>query len=182
MPEIFSPQESVLSDEDILSFWQMMSAPSQTRWDYEDNEAFYRKPDAEVIRFFRSKVLTRTTGLGCWAREEGQIVGMASINRYTSPSREHCGELGFGVREGYQRRGIGHQLVRAVLDVARGEGLKRIECSCFAHNEPAMGLLHKAGFREEGLRTGAIEKQGQLWDIREFGLLLGAQRGSAEEC
>ena len=171
-PEIYNPRERVPTDDDILSFWQMMSASGQTRWDYEDNQEFYCKSDKEVIQFFRSKVLARTRGLGCWAREDGQIVGMASINRFTEISREHCGELGFSVREAYQRRGIGYQLVLAVLSKAREEGLQRIESSCFADNEPAIGLLHKAGFREEGLRIGAIKKQGQLRDIREFGLLL----------
>jgi RimJ/RimL family protein N-acetyltransferase len=150
----------------------MMSAPGQTRWDYEENRAFYDKSDAQVIQFFRSKVLTRTTDLGCWAREDGQIVGMASIHRFGVPSKTHCGELGFGVREAYQRRGIGYQLVRAVLDKARGVDLRRIECSCFSNNDPAIGLLRKAGFREEGLRIGAIAKHGRLRDIREFGLLL----------
>jgi RimJ/RimL family protein N-acetyltransferase len=172
MLEIFSPQERVPTDDEILSFWQMMSAPGQTRWDYEDNQAFYDQSDEEAIQFLRSKVLTRATSFGCWAREDGQMVGMASINRFTESSKEHCGELGFSVREGHQRRGIGYQLVRAVLDKARKEGLQRIECSCFAHNEPAVGLLCKAGFREEGLRIGAIKKHGQLRDIREFGLLL----------
>ena len=177
--ELFSPQEQVPTDEEILSFWRMMSAPDQTQWDYEDNEVFYRKPDEEVIRFFRSKVLTRTTALAYWARDNGQIMGMASIHRFTEPWREHCGELGFSVRQSHQHRGIGHRLVLAVLCKAREAGLQRIESSCFANNEPAVKLLRKAGFREEGLRVGAIKKQGRLRDIREFGLpLQSKQQGS----
>ena len=172
MAEIFSPKEQVPTDEEILSFWEMMAAPGQTRWDYGDNPAFYRKSDEEVIVLFRSKFLTRTTNFGYWAREDDRIVGKAGVNRFTDASREHCGELGFGVREAYQRRGIGYQLIRAVLGKAREEGLQRIECSSFADNRPATGLLRKAGFREEGLRIGAIKEHGQLRDIREFGLLL----------
>ena len=172
MIEIFSPKEQVPTDDEILSFWEMMAAPGQTRWDYGDNQAFYRKSDEEVILLFRSKVLPRTTSFGYWAREDDQIVGMASVNRLTDASKEHCGELGFSVREGYQRRGIGYQLVRAVLGKAREEGLRRIECSIFADNRAASGLLRKAGFREEGLRIGAIKEHGRLRDVREFGLLL----------
>lgn len=172
MIEIFDPKEQVPTDEEILSFWEMMAAPGQTRWDYEDNQAFYRKSDEEVIQLFRSKVLPRATGFGFWAREGGQIVGMASVNRFTDASKAHCGELGFSVREAYQRRGIGYQLIRAVLGKARAEGLQRIECSSFADNEAATGLLRKAGFREEGVRVGAVRKDGRLRDVREFGLLL----------
>ena len=177
--EIFSPQEQVPTNEEILSFWRMLSAPDQTEWDYDNNEEFYRKSDEDVIRFFRSKVLARTTALAYWARDDGEIVGMASIHRATEPSKEHCGELGFSVRQAYQRRGIGYRLVLAVLGKAREAGLQRIESSCFADNEPAVGLLRKAGFREEGLRVGAIKKHGRLRDIREFGLLykLGPPEG-----
>jgi RimJ/RimL family protein N-acetyltransferase len=170
--ELFSPQEQIPTDEDILSFWRMISASDQTQWDYEDNEEVYRKSDEEVIRFFRSKVLTRTTTLAYWARDDGQIVGMASIRRFTDPARKHCGELGFSVRQSHQRRGIGHQLVVAVISKAREADLQRIESSCFADNKPAVKLLRKTCFREEGLRVGAVNKQGRLRDIREFGLLL----------
>jgi RimJ/RimL family protein N-acetyltransferase len=80
--------------------------------------------------------------------------------------------LGFSVREGYQRRGIGYQLVCAVLEKAREEALQRIECSSFADNEAAAGLLRKAGFREEGVRVGTVRKDGRLRDVREFGVML----------
>ena len=172
MIEIFNPNEQGPTDEEILSCWQMMSAPSQTRWDYGDNQAFYRKSDKEVLLLFRTKFLASTTNFGYWAREDDQIVGKAGVKRFTDSPREHCGQLGLGVREAYQRRGIGYQLVRAVLGRARVEGLQRIECSSFADNRAATGLLRKAGFREEGLRIGAIKEHGQLRDIREFAVLL----------
>ena len=34
-----------------------------------------------------------------------------------------------------------------------------------------VGLLRKAGFRQEGLRVGAVCKNGELRDICEFGLM-----------
>jgi RimJ/RimL family protein N-acetyltransferase len=97
---------------------------------------------------------------------------MAGLDRFTDPSKAHCAELGFGVRKTHQRRGIGYRLVSAALDRARALGLKRIECSCFADNAAAIHLLKKAGFRDEGLRIGAIQKHGALRDIRLFGRLL----------
>ena len=42
----------------------------------------------------------------------------------------------------------------------------------FCPNVPSIGLLRKAWFRQEGLRVGAVCKNGELWDICEFGLLL----------
>ena len=116
--QIFSPRDHPPTDVDILSFWQMMFAPDQTEWDYEDNTALARKPDAEVIHFVRNTVLVRETNHGFWAREDGQIVGMAGLNLFTEPSKSHCAELGFSVRAAYRRRGTGYHLVTAALDKA----------------------------------------------------------------
>ena len=172
MTDILYTRDRVLSDDEILSFWQMIFAPAQRRWDFEDNSEYAQWPAEKVIHFFRNTVLVRETGHAYWARKDGQIIGMASLNQFTEPAKIHCAELGFSVRESYQRCGIGYQLVCAVLDKARTVGLARIECSCLADNAPAIGLLCKAGFRQEGLRIGAIWKCGQFRDIHEFGLLL----------
>ena len=172
MAEILYLRDRVPTDAEILSFWRMVFGPDQTRWDYEENQHLVKMPDDEVVQFYRSKVSSRETSHAFWAREDCEIVGMAGMNRFTEPSKRHCAELGFGVREDCRRRGIGYQLICAVLGKAREIGLKRIECSCFADNVAAIGLLCKAGFRVEGIRIGAILKQEQLRDIRLFGLLL----------
>jgi RimJ/RimL family protein N-acetyltransferase len=80
--------------------------------------------------------------------------------------------LGFGVSESYRQRGTGFKLVMTAVERARQEGLQRLESDFFANNEAAIALLQKAGFNEEGLRKGAILKQGKLRDICSFGLLL----------
>jgi RimJ/RimL family protein N-acetyltransferase len=172
MVEIFSPQDKVLTDVEILSFWEMMFSPDQMRWDYEDNTAYEQKTDAEILDLYRTKIMPRTATIAYWARADGLIVGMASLNCFTDTSKAHCAELGFSVRKAYHRRGIGYRLVCAVIQKAREAGLKRIECSSFADNVASMALLRKAGFREEGVRTGAIWKDGVPRDIRLFGRLL----------
>jgi RimJ/RimL family protein N-acetyltransferase len=170
--EIIDIKEHPPDDVDILSFWEMMFAPDQIAWDYDENQSMAEKPDHEILRFFRETVLPREMNDAFWARADGLIVGMAGIDRFTEPSKAHCAELGFGVRQAYQRRGIGYQLVIAALKKARALGLKRVECSCFADNAAAIHLLEKTGFHDEGLRIGAIQKRGRLRDIRLFGLIL----------
>ena len=114
--KIFSPRDHPPTDADILSFWQMMFAPDQTQWDYEDNAHLVHIPDAEVIHFVRNTVLTRETNHGFWAREDGHIVGMVGLNLFTEPSKSHCAELGFSVRAAYRLRGT--------VSHGRGRGVK----------------------------------------------------------
>ncbi len=170
MIEIFDPRSHSLTDDDILSFHKMIHAPDQTEWDYE-----------EVIQFFRGNFLPRQNNHAFWAKADGQIVGMVGINRFEASARAHCAELGFGVAEKYQRQGVGYQLVGKVIDTARAIGLKRLEAECFADNMRAIALLRKAGFNEEGVRVGAIQKRGVLRDIRLFGLLLQRPANSRKE-
>jgi hypothetical protein len=47
-------KDQALSDDDILSFWEMMFSPEQTRWDHEDNAAYAQKPAAEILSLFRT--------------------------------------------------------------------------------------------------------------------------------
>jgi len=169
MIEIIDPRSYSLTDDDILSFHQMICAPDQTEWDYEEPS---EESNEEVIQFFRERFLPRQNNHAFWAKADGQIVGMVGINRFETSARAHCAELGFKVAEKYQRQGIGYQLVCKVIDIARAIELKRLEAGCFADNTRAIALLRKAGFKEEGVRVGAIQKRGVLRDIRLFGLLL----------
>ncbi|MCJ7737309.1 MAG: GNAT family N-acetyltransferase, partial [Anaerolineae bacterium] len=165
MIEIFNTQDQIPSDSEILSFWDMMFSPAHMRWDYDDNTAYAQKTNEEILDTYHTKILPRTNTIACWARTHSMIIGMASLNRFTETSRAHCAELGFSVREVYQRQTIGFRLVAAVIEKAREVGVKRIECSCFADNVASIALLQKTGFHEEGLRIGAIWKEGEFRDI-----------------
>jgi RimJ/RimL family protein N-acetyltransferase len=45
--------------------------------------------------------------------------------------------------------------------------------SVFPHNEAAIALYRKFGFREEGRRVEHIRRaSGELWDLIDMGLLL----------
>lgn len=172
--EIYDPRQVELSDGDIRSFLAMMAAPDQTEWDYEEPAAQPRQPISQVeIESFRANFLPNPNNYAFWAKAKGEIVGMVGLNRHTASHNAHCAELGVGVAQAYQRQGLGYRLVSRSIDRARAIGLHRLEACCLAENFPVARLLQKAGFREEGIRRGAILKQGMLHDERQFGLLLG---------
>lgn len=181
MVALFDPRAVTLTDDMILSFFRMMNAPDQRVWDYDepvDADTVHPLSQAEVERTadlvggFRANFLPNPHNYALWARDGTQIVGMVGVNRFEEAHRAHCAELGIGVAAAYQRQGIGYRLALGIIDRARREGIQRLEADCLVENVAVTRLLRKVGFVEEGMRSGAIRKQGALHDMRLFGLLL----------
>jgi RimJ/RimL family protein N-acetyltransferase len=82
------------------------------------------------------------------------IVGRLSIARDSHPASIHVADLGLMVAAGHRRQGIGTALMREAEKWAREAGVRKLELHVFPHNEPAIALYRKLGFREEGYRRG----------------------------
>ncbi len=80
------------------------------------------------------------------------IVGRISIGRDRNPYSSHVAEVGLMVALDQRRRGIGSALMQEALKWARESGVTKVELEVFPHNEPAIALYRRLGFREEGLR------------------------------
>jgi RimJ/RimL family protein N-acetyltransferase len=161
------------TDADIISWHEMMSAPDQLLWEYDESWAKEpTTPQKQIDSFRERRVKQRGENYPLWAIADGRVVGMIGINRFTDAPRRHGAELGFGVIAEFARQGIGRRLVTAAIGKARELGLKRLEAECLGDNAACIGLLRACGFAEEGLRIGAICKDGKLRDQRLFGLTL----------
>jgi RimJ/RimL family protein N-acetyltransferase len=79
------------------------------------------------------------------------VVGRLSIARDRSQHSHHVAELGLMVAAGARRRGVGSALMDEAVSWARRAGVVKLELTVFPHNEPAIALYRKLGFREEGL-------------------------------
>jgi putative acetyltransferase len=86
--------------------------------------------------------------------DEGEIVGGAGLHPAgASPRRRHAMTIGMQVQPAWQRRGVGTQLLQALVDVADNWlGLLRLELEVYADNHPAQALYRRFGFVEEGVR------------------------------
>lgn len=82
------------------------------------------------------------------------IVGRLSIARDPHPASEHVADLGLMVSAGHRRQGIGRALMSAAEAWAREAGVRKLELHVFPHNEAAIALYEKLGFRREGYRRG----------------------------
>jgi RimJ/RimL family protein N-acetyltransferase len=92
------------------------------------------------------------------AEEDDRIVGRLSVGRETHPASEHVADVGLMVADGYRRRGIGRALMENAEAWARSVGVRKIELHVFPHNEAALALYDRLGYRRVGVRRGHFRR------------------------
>ena len=98
------------------------------------------------------------------------VVGRLSIVRDQGVYSRHVAELGLMVAADARRRGVGSALMKEAIKWARGTGVDKLELTVFPHNEPAIALYRKLGFREEGLIARRYFIGGRYIDAMLMGL------------
>jgi putative acetyltransferase len=100
------------------------------------------------------------------AEIDGKIVGHGCLITRSIPRTAHIGEIIIGVDDNHVGRGIGSAILAALLDVADNwRGLKRVELTVNADNEPAIRLYRRHGFEMEGRHVKAGFTDGQFHDV-----------------
>lgn len=100
------------------------------------------------------------------AEENGKLIGWCdAIPGGPASCSRHVARLGMGLQADYRGRGIGRQLLDAVITKARELGLEKIELGVYASNEPAIRLYRSFGFTEEGTHKRARLVDGVYDDI-----------------
>ncbi len=106
---------------------------------------------------------------------DGQAAGSIGLIFQQDVYRKSA-ELGYWLGESYWGRGIATAAVRAMVQHAFSElGLHRVSARIFADNAASRRVLEKAGFALEGAARQAVEKNGRLLDVLNFGILAGEQ-------
>lgn len=82
----------------------------------------------------------------------GEVVGRLSLARDPHPASAHVADLGLMVAAAHRRRGVGRALLEAAVGWARTRGVRKLELHVFPHNEGAIALYERFGFRREGVR------------------------------
>lgn len=98
------------------------------------------------------------------AETNGTIVGRLSISRDIHPASEHVADVGLMVAQEHRRLGAGTALMQAAERWARDVGVRKLELHVFPHNEPAIALYERLGYRREGLRRRHFRRGGELVD------------------
>lgn len=80
-----------------------------------------------------------------------EVVGQLGLYVPANPRRRHVGDLGMGVRDDWQGRGVGTAMLRAAIELADGWlQLRRLELQVYADNAAGIALYARHGFVEEG--------------------------------
>jgi GNAT superfamily N-acetyltransferase len=89
-----------------------------------------------------------------------KIIGSATLNLNEPQSRSsHVASFGVAVHPDFQRKGLGKQLIAALEQIARDQGIKKIEVNFYDGN-PAAALYKSLDYDYEGRRL----KKGRLND------------------
>lgn len=94
-----------------------------------------------------------------------EVVGQLGLYAATNPRRRHVGEIGMGVRDDWQGRGVGSALLGAAVDLAdRWLQLRRLELQVYADNAAGIALYRRHGFVEEGRHRDFAFRDGTYVD------------------
>jgi len=97
---------------------------------------------------------------------DGIICGQTNIEAFTSPRRKHVANLGMGISEAYQGKGVGSKLLEAILDLATNWlAITRIELEVYTDNQAGIALYKNFGFCIEGTGKSYAFRNGEYVDV-----------------
>ncbi len=106
-----------------------------------------------------------STGIRVAAWRGERLAGLAVISLSPVRRLQHVGSLFLAVHPDFQKEGVGHSLLKSVLDAAdRWYNVVRIDIEVPSDNASALRLLHTHGFLSEGTRRNDLMRFGQKVD------------------
>ena len=110
--------------------------------------------------------IRKDKGVRLVAESNGEIVGNSGIT-LLKESKNHIGEFGISIKNGYRRIGLGKFLMAEVIKSARkkfGKKLKIIRLSVYRGNQSALALYQKMGFKQVAVIPKQVQHKGKLID------------------
>jgi RimJ/RimL family protein N-acetyltransferase len=151
----------------IPSYYECLKSVAAERTFIEQIEPF---PLDQITRFQGG--LIAKEGPVYYAVEDGRVVGWADIFPNENPRLKHRASLGMGILKEYRGKGLGTQLLSAVLKKAKEFGLEKVELTVYKSNSSAVALYEKAGFEHEGIIRAYRKLDGIIYDAHIMGLFL----------
>ena len=107
------------------------------------------------------------------AVHEKRIVGSCTIRKSRHTRRKGVGDIGIFLHQDFHNVGLGTDMMKLVLDLAKRQGLHRIGLEVIEGNKAAIRLYEKIGFEVEGrVRSSFIGEDDKYHDSIIMGLML----------
>jgi L-amino acid N-acyltransferase YncA len=110
---------------------------------------FHPLSDAMLIEREAARVTQREPQLGTalvvTTQEHGRVCAVALAELAHDPAAPATAELALLVRDDYQRAGVGTQLLRQLIEIAPGRGVRALRATLSAENQAARRMLRKLG-------------------------------------
>jgi RimJ/RimL family protein N-acetyltransferase len=91
------------------------------------------------------------------------VVGTAGF--HGPPDEDGRVELGYGVEPAHRRRGLATEVVAALLEWARGQGVSRFRATIAPTNIPSLAIVRAFGFREVGVFVDAVDGEELVFEL-----------------
>lgn len=102
-------------------------------------------------------ILSRDNQIIFVVEHEDRLVGYLGAYGGGFYRNHHCAYIVIGIRQDYVGQGVGKQLFETLETWAMDHNLHRLELTVMCHNERAIHLYQKMGYKIEGV------KQDSLW-------------------
>lgn len=119
--------------------------------------------ETEVAEQLR-RAAARSNSVVLVADASGELVGYVEAIGGGVRRNRHTAHVVIGVRQAVAGQGIGGRLLQELERWGRTNGVRRLELTVMTHNERAIGLYTKMGYRVEGTREAALLVDNELVD------------------
>jgi RimJ/RimL family protein N-acetyltransferase len=116
----------------------------------------------DVIRTVKRR--EESNSLTLVAEVNGKIVGFVSADRGFANRIKHSVFIVTGILSDYRGKGIGSKLFENLIIWATKNEVQRLELTVMTHNEVALKLYKKIGFKIEGLKERSMIVNGEYID------------------
>ncbi len=121
---------------------------------------FYNAVTEDDLRYFRHYVkngnmieewcdhLDYSQVLPIVALAKDRVVGSASLHFFSGPKR-HIGEVRLFLSKDFRKRGLGMKMIRALIDLARKQGLSILVAEVIADMSKVVKAFEQLGFKSQ---------------------------------
>ena len=148
--EKFYLRELVRKDQEALArFLSSLKPQTLYFWNRFGNHLSRARAQA-VARQQVTKSLREEKGFVVYA--DKKLVGYSFLRFFPEkPQKKRTTNLGMVVREGFQNRGIGKQMVKAMIQYCKKKNIQKIWLSSYSDNHKAVRFYKRLGFMPEGV-------------------------------